>query len=48
MAYLEVRELQKTYVTPRGATHVLGGVNLGSVSVEADGTVSVGLPVYRI
>ncbi len=27
--------------------NVLGGVNLGSVSVEADGTVRVGLPVYR-
>jgi nitrate/nitrite transport system ATP-binding protein len=28
MPYLEVRELEKTYVTPRDATHVLGGVNL--------------------
>lgn len=26
---------------------VLGGVNLGSVSVEADGTVRVGVPLYR-
>ena len=26
---------------------VLGGVSLGSVSVESDGTVTVGLPVYR-
>ncbi|MCB9682427.1 MAG: translocation/assembly module TamB domain-containing protein [Alphaproteobacteria bacterium] len=26
---------------------VLGGANLGSVSVESDGTVRVGLPVYR-
>jgi nitrate/nitrite transport system ATP-binding protein len=28
MPYLEVRDLHKTYVTPRGATHVLGGVSL--------------------
>ena len=26
---------------------ILGGVNLGSVSVEADGTIRLGLPVYR-
>jgi nitrate/nitrite transport system ATP-binding protein len=28
MAYLEVRGLRKSYVTPRGATDVLGGVDL--------------------
>jgi len=28
MAYLEVRGLRKTYVTPRGTTDVLGGVDL--------------------
>jgi ABC-type nitrate/sulfonate/bicarbonate transport system ATPase subunit len=28
MAYLEVRGLEKSYVTPRGRTHVLGGVEL--------------------
>jgi nitrate/nitrite transport system ATP-binding protein len=28
MAYLEVRGLAKSYVTPRGTTHVLGGVDL--------------------
>lgn len=26
---------------------VLGGLNLGSVSVEADGTVTMGIPLYR-
>ena len=26
---------------------VLGGLNLGSVSVEADGTVTMGVPLYR-
>jgi nitrate/nitrite transport system ATP-binding protein len=28
MAYLEVRDLRKSYVTPRGTTDVLGGVDL--------------------
>src|SRR5262249_58099092 len=29
MAFLEVREVHKTFATPRGATHVLGGASLG-------------------
>jgi len=28
MAFLEVREVHKTFATPRGATHVLGGASL--------------------
>jgi len=28
MAYLDVRDLRRSYVTPRGTAHVLGGVNL--------------------
>ena len=28
MAYLEVRDLRKSYVTPRGTTDVLGGIDL--------------------
>ena len=28
MAFLEVRGLEKSYVTRRGTTHVLGGIDL--------------------
>ena len=28
MAYLDVRGLEKSYVTKRGTTHVLGGIDL--------------------